>query len=114
VIVNFWASWCAPCLEEFPLIQAALDRHEPDGLAVIGIVYRDRSEAARDFAARMDATWTLAMDPGERVAERWGIFGPPESFFIDADGVVRVRQIGPVNEDALGRHLAAILPEGAP
>jgi cytochrome c biogenesis protein CcmG, thiol:disulfide interchange protein DsbE len=114
VIVNFWASWCAPCLEEFPLIRAALDRHAADGLAVIGIVYRDRSEAARDFASRMDATWTLAMDPVERVAERWGIFGPPESFFIDAGGVVRARQIGPVNEDSLSRHLAAILPEAAP
>src|SRR5918998_1843834 len=56
VIVNFWASWCGPCVEEFPLLREAADRHAAHGLAVVGIVWRDRSESARDFMRRNGAT----------------------------------------------------------
>jgi len=68
VIVNFWASWCGPCVEEFPLLSEAATRHADDGLVVVGIVWQDKSEAARTFMARNGATWSSAMDPGEQVA----------------------------------------------
>jgi cytochrome c biogenesis protein CcmG/thiol:disulfide interchange protein DsbE len=109
VIINFWASWCGPCIEEFPLLQAAASRHRADDLAVVGIVYRDNSEAARAFLARLGATWPAAMDPGEQVAESFGIYGPPETFFIDRDGVVRGRQIGQLTAADLDRQLALAL-----
>ena len=96
VIVNFWASWCGPCVEEFPLLRDAAARHADDGLAVVGIVCQDRSEAARDFMARNGGTWPAAMDPGERVASAYGILGPPETFFIGRDGTIAARQFGPV------------------
>jgi cytochrome c biogenesis protein CcmG/thiol:disulfide interchange protein DsbE len=111
VIVNFWASWCGPCVEEFPLLAAAATAHEADGLAVVGIVFRDRSEAARDFLARMGATWPAAMDPGDAVATRFGIIWPPDSFFIDRQGVVVSRQIGQLSAANLERGLARILGE---
>ncbi|HEX6127483.1 MAG TPA: redoxin domain-containing protein, partial [Candidatus Limnocylindria bacterium] len=96
VVVNFWASWCGPCVDEFPLLDEAARSHAPDGLAVIGIVFRDNSEAARTFMQRMGAAWPAAMDPGEAIAERYGIYGPPETFFIDRDGIVTARQVGPL------------------
>lgn len=109
VIVNFWASWCGPCVEEFPMLRAAAQRHEVDGLAVVGIVFRDNSEAARGFMDRMGASWPAAMDPGEQVAQAFGIYGPPETFFIDANGIVRGRQIGQLNAADLERQLAQAL-----
>lgn len=109
VIVNFWASWCGPCVEEFPLLAAAADLHRGDGLAVVGIVFRDRSEAAREFMSRMGAPWPAAMDPAEAVAERFGVVGPPATFFIDRDGVVVGRQIGQLSAADLDRGLAGIL-----
>jgi cytochrome c biogenesis protein CcmG/thiol:disulfide interchange protein DsbE len=109
VIVNFWASWCGPCVEEFPLLQQALERHRQDGLVVLGVVFRDRSEDARAFMARMGADWTAAVDPGEAVAQRYGIYAPPESFFINRDGVVAGRQIGQLSAADLDRQLATIL-----
>ena len=111
VIVNFWASWCGPCVDEFPVLQAAVDQHAGDGLAVVGVVFRDNSEAARAFMARMGAAWPAAMDPGEDIAERYGIFGPPESFFIDADGIVVARQIGALSRSDMERHLSGLFAE---
>jgi cytochrome c biogenesis protein CcmG, thiol:disulfide interchange protein DsbE len=109
VIVNFWASWCGPCVDEFPLLKRALAGHRADDLVVVGIVFRDNSEAARDFMARMGADWTAAMDPGELTARSFGIFAPPESVFIDRDGIVRGRQIGQLTANDLERQLALTL-----
>jgi cytochrome c biogenesis protein CcmG/thiol:disulfide interchange protein DsbE len=111
VIVNFWASWCAPCVEEFPLLRDAAEAHAADGLALVGIVYQDRSEAARGFMARFDAGWPAAMDPGGVVAAEYGIYGPPETFFIDRSGVIASRQIGRLSAADLERKLAAIIDE---
>lgn len=111
VIINFWASWCGPCVEEFPLLSEAATRHADDGLVVVGIVWRDRSEAARDFMARNDATWVAAMDPGERVATDYGILGPPETYFIGRDGTIVARQIGQISAASLDEKLAAIIEE---
>ncbi|MEA2652385.1 MAG: cytochrome c biosis protein CcmG, thiol:disulfide interchange protein DsbE [Chloroflexota bacterium] len=111
VVVNFWASWCGPCVEEFPLLRAAAADHATDGLVVIGIVWDDRSEAARDFMARNGATWAAAMDPGERVARDYGILGPPETYFIDRDGIITARQIGQISAASLDEKLATIIEE---
>lgn len=111
VIVNFWASDCAPCVEEFPLLTSAAAAHQGDQLAVVGIVFRDDPEPAREFLARMGATWPSAMDPGEAVAMQYGIIGPPDTFFIDRDGIVVSRQIGPLSAADLERRLAGILGE---
>ena len=110
VVVNFWGSWCPPCVQEFPLLAGAVEEHADDGLVVIGVVYQDRWSSAREFMDQMGATWPAAMDPGGRVAAAYGIYGAPETFFIGPDGVVEARQIGPFTQDALRRHLARILP----
>lgn len=109
VVVNFWASWCGPCVEEFPILQGALAKHRAHGLVVVGVVVRDNSEAARAFMARTGAPWSAVMDPGEDVARRFGIYAPPETFFIDPQGVVVGRQIGQLTGADLARQLALIL-----
>lgn len=109
VIVNFWASWCGPCTEEFPLLRQAAAEHADDGLVIVGVVFRDNSEAARGFLERMSATWPAVMDPGESTAQAFGVYGPPESFFIDAEGTVVARQIGQLGAADLERHLARVL-----
>jgi len=109
VIVNFWASYCASCVEEFPLLKSALADHKIDGLAVVGIVFQDRSEAARSFMSRMQATWPAAMDTTGDVAQSYGVFAPPESFFIDRHGRIAGLQIGELTRTDLARQLATIV-----
>ena len=109
VIVNFWASWCTPCIEEFPLLQQAAADHRADGLAVVGVVIQDRANAAAGFLSRMRATWPSAMDADGAVAAQYGIYAPPDTFFIDRNGVVAGRQIGQLSEADLARQLDTIL-----
>lgn len=111
VIVNFWASWCGPCAEEFPLLRDAHERHAGDGLAVVGIVYQDRSQAARAFMERHGAAWTAASDPDGRAAQAYGILAPPETFFIDREGRIAARAFGPFTEGWLDEKVAAIMEE---
>jgi cytochrome c biogenesis protein CcmG/thiol:disulfide interchange protein DsbE len=111
VVINFWASWCGPCVEEFPLLRDAAARHADAGLIVIGIVWDDRSEAARDFMARNGATWAAAMDPGQRVSRDYGILGPPETYFVGRDGIIKARQIGQISAASLDEKLAVIIEE---
>jgi cytochrome c biogenesis protein CcmG, thiol:disulfide interchange protein DsbE len=109
VIVNFWASWCGPCIDEFPALNKAARSHQAEGLAVVGIVYRDQAEPARAFLRRMGATWPSALDPGDRVASQFGVIGPPETFFIDRSGVIVGRQIGQLSPADLQSGLDQIL-----
>jgi cytochrome c biogenesis protein CcmG/thiol:disulfide interchange protein DsbE len=109
VIVNFWASWCGPCVEEMPLLKRASAEHASDGLAVVGIVFQDRDEAARAFASRIGANWPSAIDPEDAVARAYGVDAPPASFFISRSGIVAGRQIGQLSAADLERQLASIL-----
>ena len=111
VVLNFWASWCGPCVEEFPLLRQAVERHAAEGLVIIGIVHQDRSEAARDFMERNGATWQAAMDPDDRVATAYGILALPETYFIGRDGIIVDRQIGQFSAASLDEKLAAIIDE---
>jgi cytochrome c biogenesis protein CcmG, thiol:disulfide interchange protein DsbE len=111
VIVNFWASWCVPCADEFPLLRNAHERHADEGLVVVGIVYQDRSQAAGDFMDRHDARWIAAADPEGRVAERYAVLGPPETFLIGRDGRIEARALGQFTADWLDTKVAAIMEE---
>jgi cytochrome c biogenesis protein CcmG, thiol:disulfide interchange protein DsbE len=109
VIVNFWASWCGPCVEEFPLLRAVAEQHTDDGLVIVGIVYQDRVESARAFMTRNGGTWAAAMDPDDQVAEAYNIFAPPETYFIGRDGRIVARHIGQFTADSLEDKVFAIM-----
>ena len=109
VVLNFWASWCIPCREEAPLLTAAAREYEAQGLRVVGIVYQDSAESAADFMDRYGQTYPGLLDPDGRTAIDYGVFGIPETFFIDREGIVRSRQVGPVTEAGLTRQIEDIL-----
>ena len=103
-VVNVWASWCAPCVDEHPVLTGT---HEElgDELAMVGILYQDTT--GRCAAPSWPGTATTAgrpvVDEGGRLAIDLGVTGPPETFFVDADGIVRAKQFGPLNEALDGR-----------
>ncbi|HEX9609839.1 MAG TPA: redoxin domain-containing protein [Candidatus Limnocylindria bacterium] len=109
-IVNFWASWCIPqCVDEHPVLANAYERYG-DELAIVGVLYQDRPADAEAFLARYgDAGYPHLIDEGGWLAIEYGITGPPETFFVGADGIVRDKQFGPLTEALMAERLGAIL-----
>ena len=109
VIVNFWASWCNPCREEFPILAETYAEHEADGLEIVGVTFRDIESDSRAFADDFGATWPLAVDDDGTAAQAFGVRAIPVTFFVDAEGVVVARSFGFTSADALDEPLALLL-----
>jgi cytochrome c biogenesis protein CcmG, thiol:disulfide interchange protein DsbE len=109
-IVNFWASWCLACRDEFPVLRQAQARYAKDGLKIVGITYRDLPDDARDFARDHGATWTLAKGgDGDPVARAFGVRAMPQTFFIDASGKIVKRYFGNPGRPGLDAEINALL-----
>lgn len=110
VVLNFWASWCIPCKEENPALAAVYERYRTSDATLIGIVYQDSPQAAREYTERMGNTWPSVLDEDGRIAIAYGVFGIPETFFIGTDGVIAGRHIGPIDERTLINGIEALRP----
>jgi len=95
VFVNFWATWCKPCRDEMPSM-IALDTAMADKpFQMLAIVFNDDFHLAKSFAQRLGATFPVLSNPGQELTQAYMITGIPETFLIDADGILRHKFIGP-------------------
>lgn len=109
VILNFFASWCVPCLTEMPLIQDAHLRSEEEGYVVLGVAVQDSRGALRSLSDSMGLTFPMVLDGDSSVGIAYRILGPPATFFIDQDGEIISVVVGTIEEDTLERELANLL-----
>jgi len=108
-IVNVWASWCIPaCVDEHPVLLATAAAYS-EQIAVVGVLYQDTADGARAFVDRYgNGGWPNVLDTSGRITVDLGVTGPPETFFVDAAGIVRARHIGPLTVAAMAEQLAAL------
>jgi peroxiredoxin len=99
VVVNFWASWCEPCKEEAPALEALWREHRKRGLVVVGLDAQDFRGDARAFASRYGLTFPIVHDGPGTTLDDWGVTGFPETYVVDRDGHVVEAFIGSVNSD---------------
>jgi cytochrome c biogenesis protein CcmG/thiol:disulfide interchange protein DsbE len=109
VVINFWASWCAACREEHPALIAAWERYRDQGVVMLGIDYQDRVPDALAFVREMGGDWPIVQDPGGRVALSYGVYGVPETFFIDQKGIVAYKRIGASSYELLTDQIQRLL-----
>lgn len=108
VLVNFWASWCGPCRQEAPHLVDAYDRFAADGLVILGVNMEEDRGTAEQFARDYGFEFPVLLDTDGNVLRQYHITGPPSSFFIDRDGVVRSVVLGPLQPGSLDERLAEI------
>ncbi len=106
VLVNFFASWCVPCVVEHPM----LVRLQRAGVPIHGVAYKDRPEDSLAFLRRHGNPFDrIGVDRPGRVAIDWGVYGVPETYLVDKAGIIRWRWAGPLTEEILARDLEPLL-----
>jgi len=106
VLINFFASWCVPCVIEAPLLMKLHAQDTP----IWGIAYKDKPDATAAFLKRTgDPYARVARDEPGRVAIDFGVYGVPESYLVDRGGIVRWRWAGPLSEDVVAQQLDPLL-----
>jgi len=94
VIVNFWATWCGPCVGEMPHIQAIYDERSSEDLVVLAVNIRQSATVAKDFVTSQGFTFTVLLDSQAEVAEEYQILHIPMTFFIDSEGIIKAAKVG--------------------
>ena len=100
VLLNIWATWCAPCRDEIPYLQSLYAKHQGDGLEIIGVSVdaRGQDDAIQGFVKDFGMTYPIWRDPDERIQSLYLALGVPASYLIDRHGILRWRRIGIVSE----------------
>ncbi|RBM17439.1 redoxin [Prauserella sp. PE36] len=113
VVVNFWASWCVACREEHSALVSAANNYRSAGVVFVGVNYQDQRGAAVGFLDELGrgdpSAYRYVTDPGTKLALEFGVFGVPETFFIDRDGTIVGKIAGPSNYQLLSAALDRIL-----
>jgi thiol-disulfide isomerase/thioredoxin len=100
MVVNFWATWCPPCLEEMPSLQRAADILAADGVHVVGIAVGEEEGPVNEYRATYpEVRFPLLLDPQTQAAQAWKVRGLPTSFIVDPQGHIRYRIIGTLEWD---------------
>jgi cytochrome c biogenesis protein CcmG, thiol:disulfide interchange protein DsbE len=107
VVLNFWASWCDPCRTETPLLQRGWLGARERGVLFLGLDMQDITDDARAFLREFGASYPVVRDRGNDVANRWGVTGLPETFFVSANGRVVRHVVGEVSARQLAEGVAA-------
>lgn len=105
VLLNFWATWCAPCRLEMPAIQARFESHD---LAVLAIDFDESSQQVADFGKEFSLTFPLVLDPGGVVQQLYQVRGYPTSVFLDEQGIIQALHIGIMSESQMDGYLREV------
>jgi len=106
-LLNVWASWCVSCRVEHPLL---VELARANVVPVIGLNYKDRNELGKQWLAQNGDPYKISVvDADGRVGIDWGVYGVPETFVIDKNGMIRYKQIGPITTEALEQKILPLI-----
>ncbi len=109
VLVNFWATWCAPCRAEMPEIVRAYERYKSRGFTVLAVNVEEDAPEAAEFAQQYRLPFPVLLDKEGRLSRAWRLRGLPSSVFIDRSGTVAVVHLGPLTAEMIDQRLNSLL-----
>lgn len=104
IVLNFWATWCAPCVQEMIYFQEAQERN-PENLLVLAINQEEKPDVIRGFIQDMGFTFEVLLDEGGQVTKLYKVLALPNTFFLDQQGVIRFHHMGTLSEEQLDVYL---------
>jgi cytochrome c biogenesis protein CcmG/thiol:disulfide interchange protein DsbE len=104
-VVNFFASWCAPCRQEAADLEQTWREYQDQGVQFYAIAYKDAASKARDFQESFEVSYPYAVDPGNQTSRTYGVTGVPETFVIDSEGMLVHHFVGPITQSQLSQVL---------
>lgn len=109
IVLNFWASWCGPCRDEMPILQATHQRYS-DSVLVIGVDQGEPEATVQAFVDEFGLTFHILLDQDMAVGDRYRVMGLPTTFFIDRNGTIRKIWTGEMNSAILAEGIQEIIP----
>jgi cytochrome c biogenesis protein CcmG, thiol:disulfide interchange protein DsbE len=109
VVLNFSASWCIDCRIDQEYLSAAWQKYAGKGVRFISVLYQDNATSMRSFTRQYGGGWPILRDPEQQTAINYGVYGVPETFFIDRHGIVRYKSTGPVPWNELNSQVQELL-----
>jgi cytochrome c biogenesis protein CcmG/thiol:disulfide interchange protein DsbE len=114
VVLNFWASWCHPaCYEEAPALERIWRAYRDRGVVVVGVDIQDTVDAARKFMTDFSLSFPNVRDVAGKVSVDYGVYGVPETFFIDRKGLIRAKRVGALTDEVFRAEVDRLLDEPA-
>jgi len=111
VLINFWASWCMPCLNEMPYIEEIYRERKSDNLVVLMINAKEPIEVVSKFAKGKGYTFTILLDSDGKANNAYQVFGLPSTYFIDTNGIVKYSYMGELTTGIMKMGLKTIIPK---
>jgi cytochrome c biogenesis protein CcmG/thiol:disulfide interchange protein DsbE len=108
VVINFWATWCGPCWEEHPVLVANARQLQPN-VQFLGVVFQDEESKILGFLQQRGSSYPTVVDEGGKTAIAYGVGGVPETFFVDAKGVIVAKFTGPMSTEDIETNLRKVL-----
>lgn len=111
VVLNFWATWCEPCRKEIPQLVGAYDEYGDDGLVIVAVNLQEGKSIVEPYAEDFGMAFPVVVDRDGEVGDRYRVLGLPETYFIDADGVIQSVFLGPLVEEGEGTNVQGAIEE---